>query len=170
MRDAIIADVLREDRLIELNIPGRGTIQLLHLVCDVNGTLAQDGQLLPGVPSALLALGDRLQLHLLTADTHGRQHALDEQLGLEAVRICKGDESQTKAEYVRALGPESVVAIGQGNNDAGMLLEATIGIAVLSHEGLAQGALRNADVLAPDILSALDLLEHPVRLVATLRQ
>ncbi len=156
--------------MIELIIPGRGTVQLSHLVCDVNGTLAQDGQLLPEVSSALLALGDRLQLHLLTADTHGRQHALDEQLGLEAVRIRKGDESQAKAEYVRVLGPESVVAIGQGNNDAGMLLEATIGIAVLSHEGLAQGALQNADVLAPDILSALDLLEHPVRLVATLRQ
>lgn len=156
--------------MIELNIPGRGTIQLLHLVCDVNGTMAQDGHLLPGAASALLALGDRLQLHLLTADTHGRQHALDEQLGMEAVRIPKGDESQAKAEFVRKLGPESVVAIGQGNNDAGMLLEATIGIAILSHEGLAQGAFQNADVLAPDILSAFDLLEHPVRLVATLRQ
>jgi soluble P-type ATPase len=91
-------------------------------------------------------------------------------LGFEAVRIPKGDESQSKAEYVRNLGPETVIAIGQGNNDAGMLLEAMIGIAVLSREGLAQGALQNADLLAPDILSALDLLKHPMRLVATLRQ
>ena len=32
--------------MIELNIPGRGTVQLLHLVTDVNGTLyfrAEDG-------------------------------------------------------------------------------------------------------------------------------
>jgi P-type E1-E2 ATPase len=156
--------------LIELNIPGRGSIQLLHLVSDVNGTLAQDGRLIPGVASTLHALGDRLQLHLLTADTHGRQGAIDEQLGLQAVRIPKGDESQVKAEYVRALGPAAVVAIGQGNNDAGMLLEATIGIAVLSSEGLALSALQNADILVSDILSALDLLEHPIRLVATLRQ
>jgi P-type E1-E2 ATPase len=156
--------------LIELTIPGRGSIQLHHLVSDVNGTLAQDGHLVPGVSTALLALEDRLQLHLLTADTHGRQGTIDEQLGLEAVRIPKGDESQAKAEYVRNLGPETVVAIGQGDNDAGMLLEATIGIAVLSQEGLARGALQNADVLAPDILSALDLLKHPMRLVATLRQ
>jgi P-type E1-E2 ATPase len=156
--------------LIELNIPGRGRIQLQHLVSDVNGTLAQDGHLIPGVSSVLLALGDRLQLHLLTADTHGQQSAIDEQLGLLAVRIPKGDESQAKAEYVNQLGPDAVVAIGQGKNDEGMLQEAAIGIAVLSQEGLALGALQSADVLATDILSALDLLEHPVRLVATLRK
>lgn len=169
-RDAIIASVPEEDSLIELTIPGRGTIQLKHLVSDVNGTLAQDGHLIPGVASALLALGDRLHLHLLTADTHGQQNMIDEQLGLQAVRIKKGDESQTKSEYVKQLGSDEVVALGQGNNDSGMLREAAIGIAVLSQEGLAFDALQNADVLASDILNALDLLEHPMRLVATLRQ
>ncbi len=156
--------------MIELNVPGRGIIQLQHLVSDVNGTLAMDGRLVPGVSSSLLALGDRLQLHLLTADTHGQQGAIDEQLGLVGVRIPKGDESQAKAEYVMKLDADTVVAIGQGNNDAGMLREAAIGIALLSPEGTATGALHNADLLATDILSALDLLKHPVRLVATLRQ
>ena len=156
--------------MIELNVPGRGTIQLQHLVSDVNGTLAQDGHLIPRVASKLLSLGDRLELHLLTADTHGRQSSIDEQLGMQAVRIPKGDEAQAKAEYVTQLGPETVIALGQGNNDAGMLREAAIGIALLSPEGLALRAMQNADVLATDILSALDLLEHPLRLVATLRQ
>lgn len=32
--------------MIELNIPGRGNLQLHHLVTDVNGTLAVDGELL----------------------------------------------------------------------------------------------------------------------------
>lgn len=159
-----------EGSLIELNIPGGRTIQLQHLVSDVNGTLAQDGHLIPGVAVALLALEDRMQLHLLTADTHGKQQAIDEQLGLQAVRIPKGDESQAKAAYVEKLGPEDVVALGQGNNDAGMLHKAAIGITVLSQEGLALRALQNADVLTTDILSALDLLEHPLRLIATLRQ
>lgn len=31
--------------MIELNIPGRGRVQLHHLVCDVNGTLALDALL-----------------------------------------------------------------------------------------------------------------------------
>ncbi len=156
--------------MIELNIPGRGLIQLNHLVSDVNGTLALDGQLLDGAPEALLALGDRLQLHLLTADTHGRQAQIDEQLGLQAVRIPPGSEAKAKAAYVHELGSENVVALGQGANDAGMLHEAAIGIAVASVEGLAIESLTSADVVAPDIIAALELLEHPTRLVATLRR
>jgi len=156
--------------VIELNIPGRGLIQLKHLVSDVNGTLALDGQLLDGAPKALLALSDRLQLHLLTADTHGRQAQIDERLGLQAVRIPKGGEAKAKAAYVHDLGAESVVALGQGANDAVMLREAAIGIAVASVEGLAIESLTSADIFVPDIITALELLEHPTRLVATLRR
>ena len=156
--------------MIELNIPGRGLIQLKHLVSDVNGTLALDGQLLDGVPKALLALSDRLQLHLLTADTHGRQAQIDEQLGLLAVRIPKGGETKAKTTYIQGLGSDSVVALGQGANDAGMLREAAIGIAVASVEGLAIESLTSADVVVPDINAAFELLEHPTRLVATLRR
>jgi P-type E1-E2 ATPase len=156
--------------LIELNIPGRGLIQLQHLVSDVNGTLAFDGSLLPGVSNALLAIGDRLELHLLTADTHGRQAEIDRHLGLQAVRIPGGGEAEAKATYVNELGAETVVAIGQGANDAAMLEAAVIGIAVLSGEGLAVEALTRADVFATDILAGLELLEHPLRLVATLRR
>ncbi len=156
--------------MIELNIPGRGLIQLKHLVSDVNGTLAQDGTLLPGVSNALLALGDRLELHLLTADTHGKQAAIDRQLGLQAVRIPAGGEAERKAAYVEQLGASSVIAYGQGANDAGMLKAAAIGIAVLSVEGLAVETLTSADLIVPDILSGLALLERPLRLVASLRR
>ena len=156
--------------MIELNIPGRGLIQLEHLVSDVNGTLALDGQLLDVAPKALLALGDRLHLHLLTADTHGRQAQIDDQLGLQAVQIPPGSEAKAKAAYVHELGSENVVALGQGANDASMLHEAAIGIAVASVEGLAIESLNSADVVVPDIIAALELLEHPTRLVATLRR
>jgi len=156
--------------VIEINIPGRGLIQLRYLVSDVNGTLALDGQLLNGVPKNLLALSDRLQLHLLTADTHGRQAQIDEQLGLQAMRIPQGGEAEAKAAYVHELGAESVVALGQGANDAGMLRAAAIGIAVASVEGLAIESLTSADVVVPNINAAFELLEHPKRLVATLRR
>jgi P-type E1-E2 ATPase len=89
---------------------------------------------------------------------------------MQAVRIPKGDEADSKAEYVEKLGAGSVVAIGQGNNDAGMLRTAAIGIAVLSVEGLSTKTLMAAEILVPDIHNALNLLENPVRLVATLRQ
>jgi P-type E1-E2 ATPase len=156
--------------VIELNIPGRGPLRLQHLVTDVNGTLAVDGRLIDGVAQQIGWLKDRLTIHLLTADTHGRQAAIDEQLDLTAVRIQPGNEAAQKAEYVRRLGAETVVALGQGANDAAMLKEAALGICVMSREGLATEALFCADLLMPDIATALELLNNPLRIVASLRK
>jgi P-type E1-E2 ATPase len=156
--------------MIELDIPGRGVLQLSHLVLDVNGTIALDGQLLDGMKKRLSTLRDRLEIHLLTADTHGRQAEIDRQLGLQAVRIAPGDESAQKADYVRRLGAEGVAAVGQGANDAGMLAAAGLGICVLSAEGAAAEALLAADLVAPDIFAALDLFDKPLRIVASLRK
>ncbi len=155
--------------MIEINIPGRGTIQLEYLVTDVNGTLAVDGHLLDRLARKIAGLGDRLQVHLLTADTHGGQAIIDQQLNLEAVRIQKGEEAEQKAAFVKRLGAEKVVAIGQGANDTAMLREAAIGIGILSIEGIARDTLLAADILVPDIYTAFDLLEKPLRLIASLR-
>ena len=156
--------------MIEINIPGRGPLRLEHLVTDVNGTLAIDGQLIAGVAKQLSALGDRLTVHLLTADTHGRQALIDQQLNLTAVRIGPGNESEQKAEYVRQLGADSVIAIGQGANDALLLKTAALGICVMSPEGIAVETLSAADLLLPNITAALELLDKPLRIIATLRK
>lgn len=156
--------------MIELNIGGRGIVQLEHLVSDVNGTLATDGQLREGLARILTELRDRLEIHLLTADTHGQQDTINRQLNLQAVLIQPGNEIQQKADYVRRLGPEHVVAIGQGANDAAMLESASIGICILSAEGTAVKTLLAADLVVPDIYTALELLEKPLRIVASLRK
>lgn len=156
--------------MIELNIPGRGVIKLEHLVCDVNGTLAVDGRPIEGVAKALRAMRSLLEVHLLTADTHANQNALESQLGLQASRITPGNEADQKGEYVLRLGAQRVVAIGQGANDAQMLKEAAIGICLLSPEGLAVETFLAADVLVSDFHAALELLDKPLRLVATLRK
>ena len=145
-------------------------MQLQHLVCDVNGTLAVDGQLPDGLGRAITALRDRLTVHLLTADTHGRQHIIDQQLNLQAVRIQPGQEALQKAEYIQRLDAASVVAIGQGANDAEMLKAAGLGICVLSVEGTAVEALLAADLVTANIFDALELLEKPLRIVASLRK
>lgn len=156
--------------MIELNIPGCGLIQLQHLVCDVNGTLAVDGQLMDGVKHRLSILSDRLTLHMLTTDTHGRQDIIDRQLGIEAVRILPGNEAAQKAEYIETLGAETCVVVGQGANDAGMLQAAALSICVLSPEGTALETMLQADIIASNIFEALELLENPLRIVATLRR
>ncbi len=156
--------------MIEMNIPGRGQFELEHLVCDVNGTLAVDGQLQEGVLRGINLLRDRLKIHLLTADTFGRQEVINQQLNLEAVIIEPGDEVAKKTAYVEQLGAEKVVAIGQGANDAGMLKTAGLGICILSPEGSAVETLLAADLVMLDINTALELLEKPLRVVAGLRQ
>jgi P-type E1-E2 ATPase len=156
--------------MIELNIPGSGIIQLEHLVSDVNGTLAIDGKLIDGVARSIKFLRDRLQIHLITADTHGQQDLIDQQLGLQSIRLQNGNQAQQKADYVNQLNPNKVVAIGQGANDALMLKSARIGICVLSPEGTAVESLLAADLVFPDIHSALEIFDKPLRIVASLRK
>lgn len=156
--------------MIELNIPGRGTVKIDHLVCDVNGTLALDGKLYEGIARILTNLQDRMAIHLLTADTHGRQAIIDQQLNIIATRVQKGEEGRQKVAYVNDLGAHQVVAIGQGANDAAMLKAAALGIGLLSTEGLATETMLAADIIVPDIFTALELLEKPLRIVATLRK
>src|SRR5262245_11479716 len=82
----------------ELNISGWGNLRLAHVGLDVNGTFAKDGRLLDNVARPLTGLRDRLNVHLLTADTYGRQDNIDLLLGMRATRIKGGDEAGQKAE------------------------------------------------------------------------
>ncbi len=154
--------------MIEVEIPGWGSLRLVHAVFDVNGTLARDGELLPGVAERFARLGELVQLHLLTADTHGKQAAIDAVLGLRATIIQGG--AADKLRHVQALDAARVVAVGNGANDAPMLREAALGIAVLGPEGLAIETLQAADAVVASIADALDLLLFPRRLAATLRR
>jgi P-type E1-E2 ATPase len=158
------------EMMIELSIPGRQPLRLQHLVSDVNGTLALDGTLIDGLPKRIASIRDRLTVHLLTADTHGRQSVIDQQLGFTAARLTPGFEDAQKSRFVETLGADSVVAIGQGANDALMLKSAALGICILSPEGAAVSTLMAADIVVPNIMAAFDLLDKPLRIVATLRK
>lgn len=151
---------------IVIAVPGKLAIELRNLALDFTGTLSTDGRLLPGVAERIVALAERLRITVMTADTRGtaRRELAGLPLAVELVR-----DGAAKAELVRRLGPERTAAIGNGRNDVAMATMAAIGIAVLGDEGTAGELIRVADVVAPDINSALDLLADPVRLVATLR-
>jgi len=155
--------------MIGINIPGFKELRLTHLVLDYNGTIAEHGRLIPGVPEKLEVLAPRLTIHILTADTFGTVREQVTPLPADLIVIPPGDQAQAKCEYVRWLGAELTVAVGNGRNDRLMLKEAALGIALLQAEGAAVEALLAADVVAPDILAALDLLLAPDGLIATLR-
>ncbi len=156
--------------MIEINIPGKDEIlELGQLVLDFNGTLALDGKLKPGVGELLAGLSRHLRVHIVTAGTFGGVEK--EVQGIPCVlKVLEGaDQTSQKGRYVDELGAEHTAAIGNGRNDSAMLKKAGLGIMVIQEEGAAVESFMAADVVCRDIIEALQLLLHPLRLTATLR-
>lgn len=155
--------------MIDVAIAGFGDLRLHHLVLDFNGTLAVDGELIPEVRPRLEALAARLDLHIVTGDTHRRAAAECRGLPCRLNILPATGQAQAKLDYIERLGADTVIAIGNGRNDRLMLERAALGIAVLGAEGSAVLAVQAADIVTRDIRVALDLLAAPLRLAATLR-
>lgn len=155
--------------MIEIDIPGFKALRLEHLVLDYNGTLAVDGELVPGVVQRLNHLASMLTVHVVTADTFGKAAAQLEGVSCSLSVLPADDQDIAKLAYVNELGAEGTVCIGNGRNDRHMLAASCLGIAVVLQEGACSLSFAAADVVCTDILSALDLLTHPLRLTATLR-
>jgi P-type E1-E2 ATPase len=155
--------------MITIAIPGYKKIVAQHLVLDYNGTLARDGVLIPRVKGILNSLAKDLKIHIITADTFGK--ATENIIGVNCnlVILNNDDQQLQKAKYISELGEYTVIAIGNGLNDALMLKTAVLGIAVIQTEGASVRTLENADIVCHSITDALDLLKYPLRLAATLR-
>ena len=153
------------DKSVTLEMPdGRRTFT--DLVLDYTGTLAYSGELIAGVDERLKHLATLLHVTVMTADTFGTAAAQLQGLPVEKVLIKNGQE---KAAAVKQLGGDNVIAIGNGRNDVPMMSVAGLSIAVIGPEGAAGELVRVADVVMRDICEALDLITHPLRLKATLR-
>lgn len=111
-------------------------------------------------------LGQRLALHLLSADTFGTAEALAQSIHATYRRIQTGKD---KRDFVNSIGASACVAVGNGRNDALMLRAAALGIAVIGPEGAHGDALAAADVAVASVEQALAVLLEPKSLVATLR-
>jgi soluble P-type ATPase len=154
---------------LDLPIPGFGSLHLKYLVMDYNGTLAVDGELINGVKDALIKLSSHLELHVLTADTFGKAASGLSGIPCTLTVLPKDDQQTGKFNYIKNLGADRVVSIGNGRNDQRMLKESALGIAVILGEGASTEALLSANIVCTSILSALELLSNPLRLTATLR-
>src|ERR1035437_2925948 len=107
--------------MIEITIPGFGTLHLQHLVMDYNGTLAQDGNLLEGGTPRLDRLAAQVQLHVATADSFGQVQTNLGSLLCKTVIVPGENHAQAKLAYIENLGRDWVGAIGNGRNDRSML-------------------------------------------------
>jgi soluble P-type ATPase len=154
---------------VDILIPGFGSLHLKYLVMDYNGTLAVDGELINGVKDALIKLSSQLELHVLTADTFGKAASGLSGIPCTLSVLPKDDQQTGKFDFIKNLGADRVVSIGNGRNDQRMLKESALGIAVILGEGASTEALLSANIVCTSILSALELLSNPLRLTATLR-
>lgn len=155
--------------MVTVDIPGFGRVEIGHLVSDFTGTLSEDGRLCEGVRERLQRLSEKLQIHILTADTFGTARAELEGINCRVHILSGHRHDRQKEAYVVDLGAETVFALGNGNNDRLMLERARVGVAVCLKEGCAVDAIRSADILVKSIVDGLDLLLNPKRLKATLR-
>ena len=155
--------------MIEIDIPGFGSLRLERLILDYNGTIAVDGQPVQGVKERLIALARHVEIHVLTADTFGGVEKKLSDIPCKIHVLPVEAQDKGKMEYVDKLGNKRSVCIGNGRNDVMMLKKAALGIAIMQDEGAATSAVLSADIVVTDILFALDLITNHMRLTATLR-
>ncbi|MFO7875053.1 MAG: ATPase P [Desulfovermiculus sp.] len=155
--------------MLQIDIPDFGHLQLEHLVMDYNGTLAVDGEPVPGAHERVEKLGEQIQVHVITADTFGKVQARLEGWSCSLKILGQEDQVGQKLAFIQELGTKKCVCIGNGRNDRMMLEAAALGLAVMLEEGTSRESLLSADIALPGIVPALDLLLNPLRLTATLR-
>ena len=78
--------------MLEIDIPGRGTFGIRHVVCDYNGTIAVDGHLIEGVASRIREITEFAQVSVLTADTFGTVRTECDDLPVD-VRVFARDDA-----------------------------------------------------------------------------
>jgi len=155
--------------MISVSVPGWGDLDIEYLVIDYNGTCAFDGKMKESVKEMLERVSRYIKVFIITSDTYGNIDSEGNTIGFSIIKVGKESSSQEKAKIIKELGPEKIVAIGNGSNDVLMLKEASLGIGVIGEEGCSKDLLKEADFFVKDVNDALAILLHPERIVATLR-
>jgi P-type E1-E2 ATPase len=152
-----------------IDIPGYKKIEIKNLLCDFNGTIANNGELIYDMDILINKLSKNIKIYVITADTFGTVENQLKHLNCEIVKISKENQSEQKLAILQKLNPLNTVAFGNGRNDQLMLKEAVIGVGILENEGIYTSTLMNADIICKNIHNAFELLLTPKKLIATLR-
>jgi len=147
-----------------MEIPNYGRIEFRAVLFDLNGTLGESGRVEEEVKHLLERLADKYTVVVLSADTFG---TLEEELRDLPVRIERVSSGAEKAEIAEGYKPYA--AVGNGNNDVGMLEGAELSFCVIGPEGASIDALLASDVVVRDVKDAIGMLLDEKKLIATLR-
>jgi soluble P-type ATPase len=154
--------------MIRIERPGQEPLEIQFILIDFEGTLAQDQRIHPKAKDKINLLSKRAKIYVLTK---GDKEFLDEafrKVDVEPFYSKEGETTQQKLDFLRQLGANKTVAIGNGADDAPMIEEAGFGICVAGKEGASGETIRKADLVVSNIIDALDFLLKPLRQKATL--
>ncbi|WP_419776770.1 HAD family hydrolase [Malaciobacter marinus] len=154
---------------MKVNIPGKQEIEIKNIVFDYNGTIAIDGKLIDGVKENINELSNEFNFFVITADTYGSVEQELKSVNCKIIKIEKSLQDISKEKFIKELGSNTALCVGNGRNDKLMLKEAILGIAILQDEGICTQTLLNSDILVKSILDVFGFLNDKNRLIATLR-
>jgi soluble P-type ATPase len=152
-----------------VEIPGREKIEIKDIVFDYNGTIAIDGKLISDVSKNINELSSSFNFYVITADTYGTVKKELENTNCKVITIPALTQDISKLDFVKELGLNTCLCVGNGRNDKLMLKETILGIAILQDEGLCTETLLNSDILVKSIFDVFAFLKDSNRLIATLR-
>ena len=152
-----------------VKIPGRQSIEIKDIVFDYNGTIAIDGKLISDVSKKINELSASFNFYVITADTYGTVKKELENTNCKVITIPALSQDMAKLNFVKELGLNTCLSVGNGRNDKLMLKETVLGIAILQDEGLCTETLLHSDILVKSIFDVFAFLKDSNRLIATLR-
>ena len=153
-----------------IEIPNDRRFELRSIVCDYNGTIAKDGRVVDGVKALMDELAQKYRIYVVTADTFGSVKEELKEFDVSVKVLSSHDHTGEKADFIKELGADSSVAIGNGNNDVLMLKTAALSVALMGDEGCSKETLLNSDIVCKNIIDALELFLYQKRVIATLRR
>ena len=152
-----------------VEIPGKEVFEIKNIVFDYNGTVAIDGKLIKDVSKNINELSSDFNFYVITADTYGTVEKELEHTNCKVITIPITDQDISKLNFVKKLGLNTTLSVGNGRNDKLMLKETILGIGVLQDEGICTETLLNSDIIVKSIFDVFTYLRDPNKLIATLR-
>jgi len=156
--------------MLKIKIPSYKEIEVENVVFDYNGTLALDGKPIEGIKEKLIEVSKMVNVYIITADTFGTVRESFRDIEVEVKIISKENGALDKLNFIKKLGSDKTIAVGNGNNDELMLKESVIGVCILGGEGLATRALLASDIVLKDIKDFFSMIVNTGRIIATLRK
>ncbi len=153
-----------------INVPETGKYEIENIVFDYNGTIAINGEIISGILEKIVKLTEVFNVAIITADTFNTVRKAFKNTNVNIHIIDNENGMIQKKEFIKNIGSNKTIALGNGRNDELMLKESIISVAILNDEGVSLKALNSADFLLKDINHFFEMIEEPKKLIAILRK